>query len=174
MVGNRFTISAIAVIAFANVARAEYRGPIIDAHSQFGCEIDAGEIMGVIEGIGVAHTLISARGCQKEEPLESQQRVLELVESLKGRASLLISTKMAGMADGGREFDQKGLDALYRADQSFFGKSAGFAEILVQHAPQDTALLRYDGLDLDLKSYRVEKAIELSKVGGYPSSYTWN
>ena len=168
IVGNRFTVAAIAVIAFANVAQAEYRGPIIDAHSQFGCEINAGEIRGVIERIGVAHTLIAARGCQSEDPLESQQRVLELVKSLKGRASLLISTKLGGMGRGGLEFAEKGLDALYRADKRYFEKSVGFAEILVQHAPHDTALLRYDGLDLDLKSYRVEKAIELVKDQGVP------
>jgi len=139
-----------------------WRGTIIDAHSQFGCEISAAEISAIIGRHGVAHTLLSARGCYREDPLESQLRVLKLVADLKGLASFLISTKLADMGLAGGYSAARGLEALFRADETYFGKAVGFAEILVQHAPHDTPNLRYEGLSLDLESNRIKKSIALA------------
>tara|TARA_B100000029_G_scaffold439680_1_gene456380 strand:- start:655 stop:1413 length:759 start_codon:yes stop_codon:yes gene_type:complete len=54
-----------------------------------------------------------------------------------------------------------GLIELNRAANQYSQEAFGFAEILVQHAPHETRWLKYAGLDLDLKSERVTKAIDL-------------
>jgi len=140
-------------------ATASWKGTIVDAHSQFGCEITAEEISRIIKKNRIAHTLLAARGCQGEEPLDSQLRVLELVVGLKGLASFMISTKLAGMTRSGDP--ERGIEALLDADRSYFQKAAGFAEIIVQHAPHETPQLSYEGINLDLKSARIKQAIEL-------------
>jgi Sec-independent protein translocase protein TatA len=139
----------------------KWQGTIIDAHSQFGCEIGASDIARVINRHGADYTLISARGCRGEDTQASHWRVLKLVESLPGRTGFLISTKLGGMVRNGSEFGDRGLTALYRGDQEYFGKSKGFAEIIVQHAPHDTGQLRRDGSEFDLESERIRKAIDL-------------
>ena len=106
--------------------------------------------------------MLSARGCRGEEALASHRRVLKLVQSLQGRASFLISTKLAGMSLPGTEYGKKGLSELARANKQLSDQSVGFAEILVQHAPHDTNQLRYDGLSLDLESDRIAGAIDLA------------
>jgi hypothetical protein len=65
-----------------NSASRAWLETIIDAHSQFGCEISASEIAQVINSRGVDYSLISARGCQGENVLASHSRVLEFVENL--------------------------------------------------------------------------------------------
>ena len=159
---RNLVVGALIVFTVTGTAKAQYDGPIIDAHSQFGCEISASEIRRAIGRGGIAHTLLSARGCHGEEALDSHRRVLKLVQSLQGRASFLISTKLAGMGKSGAEYGKKGLSELARANRQLSEQSVGFAEVLVQHAPQDTEQLRYDGLSLDLESDRTEGAIARS------------
>lgn len=161
-------VAALALVAAAVPAEAQYSGPIVDAHSQFGCEISAANVRRAIEKNGVAHTLLSARGCSGEEALDSHRRALKLVRSLNGQASLLISTKLAGMSLSGSEHGKKGLLELSRADKQLFDDSVGFAEILVQHAPHDTRQLRYQGLNLDLKSERIHEAVSLAMGRNVP------
>ena len=152
----------LVLLATSSTVWAQYAGPIVDAHSQFGCEITAAKIRAAIEKNGVAHTLLSARGCRGEQALASHRRVLKLVESLDGQASFLISTKLAGMSLSGGENGKRGLLEMSRADKQYFDTAVGFAEILVQHAPHETNLLRYGGLGLNLQSKRIEKAIALA------------
>ncbi len=134
---------------------------MVDAHSQFGCEIGASEIADIINRYGVDYTLLSARGCRGESPGASNWRVFKLVENLKGRAGFLISGKLGGMGREEEEFGSRGLSAFYAADNEYFEKSLGFAEILVQHAPHDTSLLKYSGLDFDLENDRIKKAVDV-------------
>jgi hypothetical protein len=159
---RNLVVAALIVFVLTNTAKAQYGGPIIDAHSQFGCEISASKIRQAIYSGGVAHTLLSARGCHGEDALESHRRALKLVQSLQDRASFLISTKLVGMGKTGAEFGKRGLSELTRANKKFSDQSVGFAEILVQHAPHDTNQLRYDGISLDLKSDRIVGAIDLA------------
>ena len=155
-------VAALIAVALTGAAKAQYVGPIVDAHSQFGCEISASRIRQAIDGSGIAHTLLSARGCRGEEAIASHRRVLKLVQSLPARASFLISTKLAGMSQSGTENGKKGLVELSRANKQLFDVSVGFAEILVQHAPHETKQLRFDGLHLDLKSARIQDAMSLA------------
>ena len=154
--------AALIVFTLTGAAKTQYDGPIIDAHSQFGCEISASKIRQAIGRGGLAHTLLSARGCRGEDALESHRRALKLVQSLQDRASFLISTKLAGMGKSGAEYGKTGLSELARANSQFSDQSVGFAEILVQHAAHDTKQLRYGGLSLDLESERIEGAIALA------------
>ena len=159
---RHLVLAALILFTLAGAAKAQYKGVIIDAHSQFGCEISASRVRQAIVGNGIAHTLLSARGCRGEEALTSHRRVLKLVQSLEGRASFLISTKLAGMSQSGAESGKKGSLELSRANKQLFEASVGFAEVLVQHAPHETKQLRFDGLHLDLKSTRIQDAMSLA------------
>lgn len=159
---RKFVVAALVLFTFAGPAKAQYAGPIVDAHSQFGCEISAAKVRSAIDRYSVAHTLLSARGCSGEEALASHRRVLKLVHSLKGRASFLIATKLAGMSLSGAENGKRGLLELSRANKQIFDDSVGFAEILVQHAPHDTKQLRYGGLSLELESDRIKDVISIA------------
>jgi len=90
-----FLISTIAMRYEAKAQfSSDYRGTIIDAHSQLRCETNEAEIYTAIKKFGVAHTLLSAGGCNELSKLPGLDlRVLKLVEKLKGRASFLISPK---------------------------------------------------------------------------------
>ena len=136
---------------------AEYRGTIIDAHGQLRCETDAVDIYTAIIKYDVAHTLLSAGGCNESAKLPGLDlQVSELVEKLKGRASFLISPK------------KKFLKNLFRADQLHFDKAVGFSEILVQHAPYKHPLVRAKGHNRDLRDSRTKKEISLVIGRGVP------
>lgn len=129
---------------------AEYRGTIIDAHGQLRCETDAVDIYTAIKKYDVAHTLLSAGGCNEASKLsELDLQVSKLVEELKGRASFLISPK--------KRFSKN----LFLADERYFDKAVGFAEIMVQHAAYKNAPVRTKGRNFDLQSRRIKKEISL-------------
>ena len=111
---------------------------------------------------GLSRNLLSAQGCKNESVAQSHSRVLELVEELGGQASFLISAKLGGMTKAGSRNGFMGINALSEADNAYFAKAVGFAEIIIQHAPHDTKLLVYEGLKLDFRSYRIEKAVALA------------
>ncbi|MDP6645809.1 MAG: amidohydrolase family protein [Rhodospirillales bacterium] len=129
---------------------ADYRGTIIDAQGQLRCETNEVVIYTAIKKFDVAHTLLSAGGCNEVSKLSGLDlRVLKLVEELKGRASFLISPK------------KKFLKNLFRADQLHFDKAVGFAEIMVQHVPYKHPSVRTKGINRDLQSGRTKKEISL-------------
>tara|TARA_A100001037_G_scaffold242656_1_gene223173 strand:- start:5213 stop:5443 length:231 start_codon:yes stop_codon:yes gene_type:complete len=56
----------LSLTVLAGPVRAEFAGPIIDAHSQFGCEIWAAKVRLGIDMSGVAHTLCRLGGVVKK------------------------------------------------------------------------------------------------------------
>ena len=149
------------LIATAAPATAQYAGVLVDAHSQFGCEISTDEIREVVARTAIAYTQVSARGCHTETSVESQKRVLDLVDSLRPRAGFLVSAKLAGMSKAADKAGEKGLASLHQADGRYFARSSGFAAIIVQHAPHDTWHLKFAGADFELGSHRIERVIAL-------------
>ncbi len=91
-----FSILTLVLVLFpmSNSSGNEYRGTIIDAHTQWGCEFSPEVVLNAIEQESVAHTLLSYR-CNKkgDDPLQSHAKLIELVEKLGDRASMLISMK---------------------------------------------------------------------------------
>ncbi|MDP6787379.1 MAG: amidohydrolase family protein [Rhodospirillales bacterium] len=140
-------------------ASAGWQGPMIDAHSQAGCDVRAEEVRAAITKNGMTHTLLSGRGCRGEGASATHERVLDLVESLGGRASFLISMKLEGMSMMEGRFTRQGLAAINQADKAHFANAVGFAEIIVQHAPHVTQRLKHEGVALDLGSERIAGAI---------------
>lgn len=147
-------IFLICTFAMSYEAKAQfssyYSGTIIDAHGQLRCETNEMEIFTAIKKFDVAHTLLSAGGCNELSKLSGLDlQVLKLVEKLKGRASFLISPK------------KKFLKNLFLADELFFDKAVGFAEIMVQHAPYKHPLIRTKGVNHNLQDYRKKEEISL-------------
>ena len=61
----------------------EYRGTIIDAHSQWGCEFPPKVIFNAIKKRKTDHTLLSVRCAPKKgDPVEVHLKLVKLVESL--------------------------------------------------------------------------------------------
>ncbi len=104
---------------------------------------------------------IPARGCHTETGVESQKRVLDLVDSLRPRAGFLVSAKLAGMSKAADKAAEKGLASLHQAEGRYFARSSGFAEIIVRHAPHYTRNLEFAGANFELGSHRIERAIAL-------------
>ena len=144
-------------------AASGWKGTIIDAHSQYGCNTDGEEVIEMIQRFKVQKTLLSARGCpgSSEVPVESQLRVLELVKELKGSAGFLISSKLGGLGHPGKENMLEGLKWFLESDKVFYKDAVGFGEIIVQHADHDHAALTREGLQSNLESPRIKKAISV-------------
>ena len=131
----------LSLTVLAGPVRAEFAGPIIDAHSEFGYEISAAKVRLAIDYEWRRTYALSARGGGEESALESHRRVLNLVRSLERKASFLISAKLGGMSLSGTTERRAGLIELNRAANQYSQEAVGFAEILVQHAPHETRWL---------------------------------
>ena len=150
---------------FSSNSTAEnyWTGTIIDAHSQYGCKTDGEDIIYAIKTFGVNKTLLSARGgCNwNETPTESQLRVLNLVKDLGEKGEFLISSKLGGLGHPGIENEVSGLQWLAIAEKIFNKDAVGYGEIIVQHADHFHEELIRNGLQSNLKSSRINKAISI-------------
>jgi len=74
----RFIFSILILVLFpmGHSSGNEYRGTIIDAHTQWGCEFSPEVVLNAIEQESVAHTLLSYR-CNKkgDDPLHSHAKL---------------------------------------------------------------------------------------------------
>tara|TARA_Y100000588_G_scaffold394086_1_gene512758 strand:- start:3469 stop:4551 length:1083 start_codon:yes stop_codon:yes gene_type:complete len=156
-----FSLSVFLSVTYGK--NKEWTGTIIDAHSQYGCKTDVEDIIYAIQNFRVNKTLFSARGgCYKKEtPIESQMRILNLVRDLNGKGGFLISTKIGGLRHSGIENEKAGLKWLSINDKEFHKQAVGFGEIVVQHADHFHEELTVDGIQSDLESFRIQRAISI-------------
>lgn len=142
-----------------------YTGTLVDAHNQFGCDIEVEEIVRILDASSVSYTLLSARRpCDQDDPFKAHQRVLEVQSRLPNRTGFLISTKIGGA--GGSS--PRALKTLQRADAELLAMSHGFAEVLVQHHETDDKNSVFKGLSLTLDSVQVRRVTELIRSRGKP------
>lgn len=142
-----------------------YTGTLVDAHNQFGCDIEVEEVVKILDASSVSYTLLSARRpCDQEDPFKAHQRVLEVQSRLPDRVGFLISTKIGGA--GGSSL--RAFKTLQRADAELLGMSHGFAEVLVQHHETDDKNSVFKGLSLTLDSAEVRRVTELIRSRGKP------
>jgi predicted TIM-barrel fold metal-dependent hydrolase len=136
-----------------------YNGTLIDAHSQVGILITDEEVSKEINNNDVYLTLLSMRG--KHE--NATKRYKSIQKQTQGKVRYLISTKLKGFARKKRDANEaiKGIKELKRQAVNSKINYVGFGEIIVQHAPHDHEKLKYEGINLNLKSYRIKKAIDI-------------
>tara|TARA_Y200000002_G_scaffold374209_1_gene374556 strand:+ start:1436 stop:2404 length:969 start_codon:yes stop_codon:yes gene_type:complete len=139
-----------------SLADSFYKGTLVDAHSQVGWTISDKEVSSIINSTGVDVTLLSFRG-QDFSPTDRFARIKRLTN---GKVKYLIPTKLKGFA-------KENSDANYALnyieqlkDES--NNYVGFGEIIVQHGPHDHALLKYEGINNDLFSYRIKQAMQIA------------
>jgi len=136
-----------------------YNGTLIDAHSQVGILITDEEVSKEINNNDIYLTLLSMRG--KHE--NATKRYKSIQKQTQGKVRYLISTKLKGFARKKRDANEaiKGIKELKRQAVNSKINYVGFGEIIVQHAPHDHEKLKYEGINLNLKSYRIKKAIDI-------------
>ncbi|MEE2999129.1 MAG: amidohydrolase family protein [Pseudomonadota bacterium] len=129
----------------------EYRGTIIDAHSQWGCEFPPKVIFNAIKKRKTDHTLLSVRCApEKGDPVEIHLKLAKLVESMGRQANMLLSLKYKDAAT-----------VVKLVDSAYFNKSVGFSEIIVQHAIHVHQHLKISkARDHDLESSHIVKLID--------------
>ena len=91
------------------------------------------------------------------------KRYKSIQKQTQGKVRYLISTKLKGFARKKRDANEaiKGIKELKRQAVNSKINYVGFGEIIVQHAPHDHEKLKYEGINLNLKSYRIKKAIDI-------------
>ena len=140
-------------------AESIYSGTLIDSHSQVGILISDDEVSKEINNNDVYLTLLSMRG--KHE--NATKRYKSIQKQTQGKVRYLISTKLKGFARKKRDANKaiSGIKELKRQAINSKINYVGFGEIIVQHAPHDHEKLKYEGINLNLKSYRIKKAIDI-------------
>ncbi len=161
-----FHLLFVFLLLFSEAVFPSYSGQIVNAHSQFGCGDDLVEIKRVIKKSDISYTLISSTyiGCDNVSALDVQQKTLDLVNSLGGRAGMLISTKLYTNKDNRQNYTA----LLKESSRRYFEKSKGFAEIIVQHAVHKHPAFHGGGLKFNLNSPSIKKQIEIVKSTDTP------
>ena len=134
-----------------------YNGIFVDAHSQFGPLISIDEVSEKINEVNVDLTLLSFR---KRKGLH---RIFLKIDKLtNNKVRYLIPTKLAGFTRGAPVNKVIGIIKKLKrnADKSNINY-VGYGEIIIQHAPHDHKRLKYAGMNLDLNSERISKAIDI-------------
>ena len=140
-------------------AEGIYKGTLVDAHSQKGNLISVEKLSAAINANGVNHTLLSFRISARK----IKEELLAIQKLTNGKVSYLIPTKGGGFANvGSRDGEVIGtITALQRQSANDNLNHVGFGEILVQHAPHNHTKLKYEGMNLNLESQRIKKAIQV-------------
>ncbi len=151
-------LTSLFCLISANTLAQIYRGTLIDAHNQFGCDSEVSDIKRILERSSVDYTLLSARfPCDQNEPFNAHKRVLEVRDALPEKVGFMISTKIGGA--GGAS--NRGYQTLLRADKELGLNSIGFAEILVQHHETNDKNSQFRGMNLSLESPEISRVIDL-------------
>ena len=136
-----------------------YIGTLVDAHSQKGSLISVEEISAAINANGVDYTLLSFR----MSPSKVKEELLAINKLTDGKVRYLIPTKLGGFKNVNSSDDKaiETIKELHRESVSDNLNHVGFGEILVQHAPHNHTKLKYEGMNLNLESQRIKRAIEV-------------
>ena len=136
-----------------------YNGTFIDAHSQVGKLITDETVSKIINKNDVDVTLLSIRGKLKT----ATQRYKSIQGLTENKTRYLIPTKLRGFTRKKQSADLaiKGINDLKKQAIKNNINYVGFGEIIVQHAPHNHKRLKYEGINNDLKSKRIVRAIDI-------------
>ena len=136
-----------------------YNGTFIDAHSQVGNLISNETVSKIINKNDVDLTLLSMRGKWKT----ATQRYKSIQGLTQNKTRYLIPTKLRGFHRKKQSADRaiKGIKDLKKQAIKNNINYVGFGEIIVQHAPHNHKKLKYEGINNDLNSKRIVRAIDI-------------
>ena len=136
-----------------------YNGTFIDAHSQAGPLITDEQISKQINNNDVDLTLLSVRG----KYITANQRYKSIQKLTGTKTKYLIPTKLAGFTLKNRSVDEviNVINVLKGQAINNNINYTGFGEIIVQHAPHNHKRLKYEGINNDLNSARISRAIQI-------------
>jgi len=136
-----------------------YNGTFIDAHSQVGNLISNETVSKIINKNDVDLTLLSIRGKWKT----ATQRYKSIQGLTQNKTRYLIPTKLRGFSRKNRPADLaiKGIKDLKKQAIKNNINYVGFGEIIVQHAPHNHKKLKYEGINNDLNSKRIVRAMDI-------------
>ena len=136
-----------------------YNGTFVDAHSQVGNLISNETVSKIINKNDVDVTLLSIRGKWKT----ATQRYKSIQGLTQNKTRYLIPTKLRGFSrkDMSADLAIKGINDLKKQAIKNNINYVGFGEIIVQHAPHNHKKLKYEGINNDLKSKRIVRAIDI-------------
>ena len=136
-----------------------YNGTLVDAHSQVGPLISNEQVSKQIINNDVDLTLLSIRGKWDS----ATQRYLSIQKLTNQKTKYLIPTKLGGFTRKETDDSKVIRKIKYLRDQALNSNInyVGFGEIIVQHAPHNHSKLKYEGINLDFKSERINKAIDI-------------
>ena len=136
-----------------------YNGTLIDAHSQVGPFITNEQVSKQINENDVDLTLLSIRGKYKT----TTQRYKSIKRLTQNKTRYLIPTKLRGFTSKKQsaDFAIKAIEDLKKQAIKNNINYVGFGEIIVQHAPHNHSKLKYEGINNDLNSNRILRAIDI-------------
>ena len=136
-----------------------YNGTLIDAHSQVGKLISNETVSKIINQNDIDLTLLSIRGKWKT----ATQRYKSIQKITQNKTRYLIPTKLRGFSRQNRpaKLAIKGIKVLKKQAIKNNINYVGFGEIIVQHAPHNHKNLKYEGINNDLNSKRIVRAINI-------------
>ena len=140
-------------------ANTIYNGTLIDAHSQVGKLISNETVSKIINKNDIDLTLLSIRGKWKT----ATQRYKSIQRLTQNKTRYLIPTKLRGFSRKKQSADRaiKGIEDLKKQAIKNNINYVGFGEIIVQHAPHNHKKLKYEGINNDLNSKRIIRAIDI-------------
>ena len=157
----------VATLACSSSYAADvYNGTFIDAHSQKGKLISVEQLSEQLNTTDVDYTLLSFR----LNPKMIKRELLKIKKSTGNKVKYLIPTKLGGFQKESSPVDKAigTITRLRKASVRDKLNHVGYGEILVQHAPHNHAKLKYDGMNLDLNSERISKAINIALKDNKP------
>ena len=136
-----------------------YNGTLIDAHSQVGPFITNEQVSKQINENDVDLTLLSIRGKYKT----TTQRYQSIQRLTQNKTRYLIPTKLRGFTRKTQSVDLaiKSIEDLKKQAIKNNINYVGFGEIIVQHAPHNHSKLKYEGINNDLNSKRILRAMDI-------------
>lgn len=155
-----FGIMVIVMLLSCNTyADNIFNGTFIDAHSQAGPLITDEQVSSQINKNDVDLTLLSIRGKHKTVT----QRYKNINRLTQNKTKYLIPTKLRGFTRKKQSIDFaiQGIEILKKQATKNNINYAGFGEIIVQHAPHNHSKLKYEGINNDLNSKRILRAIDI-------------
>ena len=136
-----------------------FNGTFIDAHSQVGPLITDEQVSKQINENDVDLTLLSIRGKYKT----TTQRYKSIQRLTQNKTRYLIPAKLRGFTRKTQSVDLviKSIEDLKKQAIKNNINYVGFGEIIVQHAPHNHSKLKYEGINNDLNSNRILRAIDI-------------
>ena len=136
-----------------------FNGTFINAHSQVGPLITDEQVSKQINENDVDLTLLSIRGKYKT----TTQRYKSIQRLTQNKTRYLIPTKLRGFTRKTQSVDLviKSIEDLKKQAIKNNINYVGFGEIIVQHAPHNHSKLKYEGINNDLNSNRILRAIDI-------------